>query len=271
VSATLSAIESASDIGVLTPYLWIAQGATVSIPLTARALSNGTPRNNVGVNFTVVNGSGTLSAASAQTNSNGYASVTLTVAQLAALVQISACVAPGNVPCQVIYANPVPLANQHLQSVSGGGQVATRQPFQPVIVRVTDSSVPPNSVIAASVAFLTTVLRPGGASPLTGDGETNSSNPAMPVILQVSQSVATTDINGLAATAPSAGGFSPPLEVDVAVMAGMAALLDYPLEMLPAATTGTSPPSIGRLPVRTVRPVWIEADSTEPTPRAEAP
>ncbi len=271
VSATLNAIESASDIGVLTPYLWIAQAATVSIPLTARALSNGTPQNNVGVNFTVVNGSGTLSAASTQTNSNGYASVTLTVAQLAALVQISACVAPGNVPCQVIYANPVPLANQHLQSVSGGGQVSTSQSFQPVIVRVTDSSLPPNSVIAASVAFLTTVLRPGGTFPLPGDGETNPTNPAMPVILHVSQSSATTDINGLASTAPSAGGFSAPLEVDVGVTAGIAALLDYPLEMLPAVSTGTSPPPIGRLPVRIVRPVWIEEDRTEPTPRAEDP
>ena len=79
VSATLNATESASDIGVLTPYLWIAQGATVSVPLTARVLSNGAPQNNVTVNFTVVSGSGTLSAASAQTSSTGYATVTLTV------------------------------------------------------------------------------------------------------------------------------------------------------------------------------------------------
>src|ERR1039457_2662699 len=263
VSATLNAIESASDIGVSTPYLWIAQGATVSIPLTARVLSNGTPQNNAKVNFTVVNGSGTLSAASAQTNSSGYATVTLTVAQLATLVQVSACVAPSNVPCQTIYANPVPLANQNLRPVAGSGQVSTGQAFQPVIVRVTDSSSPPNSVIAASVAFLTTVLRPGGTSPGDGNGKINPTNPAMPVILQVSQSITTTDMNGLANIVPSAGGFSAPVEVDVAVTAGIGALLDYPLELLPGQpmendSGEVKPPSTGRLPVRIVRPREIQ-------------
>src|SRR4029077_9182197 len=63
VSATLSATESASDIGVLTQYLWISRGATVSIPLTARVLSNGSPKSNAPVNFTVVKGVGVLSAA----------------------------------------------------------------------------------------------------------------------------------------------------------------------------------------------------------------
>ncbi|MGD1080652.1 MAG: hypothetical protein ABR881_20215 [Candidatus Sulfotelmatobacter sp.] len=273
VSATLYATESASDIGVSTPYLWIAQGATVSLPLTARVLSNGAPQNNVKVNFTIVSGSGTLSAASAQTNSSGYATVTLTVTQLAASVQVSACVAPGNAPCQVIYANPVPLGNQNLRPVAGSGQVSTGQAFQPVIVRVTDSSTPPNSVIAARVAFLTTVLRASGTSPEGGNEETNPTDPAMPVILQVSQSNATTDINGLASIVPSAGAFSAPLEVDVAVTAGTGDLLDYPLELLPASSTGstaTPPASVGRLPVRIVRPLRIEGERIE-LPRADDP
>lgn len=270
VSATLNAIESASDIGVSTPYLWIAQGATVSVPLTARVLSNGTPQNNSKVNFTVVNGSGTLNSTSAQTNSGGYATVTLTVAQFAALVQVSACVAPGNVPCQAIYANPVPLANQHLQPVAGSGQVSTGQAFQPVTVRVTDSSAPPNSVIAASVAFLNTILRPGGTFPLTGNGEINPTNPAMPVILQVSQSIATTDMNGLASIAPSAGGFSAPLEVDVAVTAGTTGFLDYPLLLLPAVPTGATPPPLGTVPVRIVHPIRLEGNR-EKQPQGDAP
>ncbi len=270
VSATLYATESVADIGVLTPYLWIAQGATVSIPLTARVLSNGLAQNNAKVNFTIVTGSGTLSAVSAQSNSSGYATITLSIAKIAALVQVSACVAPGNVPCQVIYANPVPLANQILQPVAGSGQVSIGQAFQPVTVRVTDSASPPNSVIAASVAFLTTVLRPGGTSPGGGNDETNPSNPAMPVILQVSQTSAITDSNGLASVAPSAGGFSAPLEVNVAATAGISGFLDYPLELLPAPSTGTVLPPVGRLPVRIVRPVWIEENRTE-RPRADAP
>ena len=239
VSATLSSTESASDIGIVAPYVYIAQGATISVPLTARVLSNGSPRNNVRVNFTIVTGSGTLSAAGAQSNSSGYATVTLNLTQLAAMVQISACVAPSNSPCQPFYASPVPLSSQHLQPVSGAGQVSTGQAFQPVVVRVTDSSSPPNPVVAATVGFLTTVLRPGGAPPGGGDGETNPINPGMPVILSVSQSSATTDFSGLASIVPPSG-FSAPVEVDVAVSAGTGSLLDYPLEVFPAFNTGNS-------------------------------
>jgi hypothetical protein len=259
VSATLNATETASDIGVSTPYLWIAQGATVSIPLTARALSNGTPQNNAKVNFTVVNGSGTLSAASAQTNSTGYATVTLTVSEIVALVQVTACVAPGNAPCQTIYAEPVPLASQNLQALSGSGQVSAGQAFQPVVVRVTDSSSPPNSVIGASAVFLSTVLRPGGTFAGDGSGEISSTNPSMPVILQVSQSTITTDINGLASIVPSAGVLSAPLEFEIAITAGAGAVLDYSLLLLPAIS-GVAPPLVERPPVSIRHPVRMEPD-----------
>ncbi|SPF31603.1 putative lipoprotein [Candidatus Sulfotelmatobacter kueseliae] len=238
VNATLSATESSSDIGVSTTYLWISQGATVSAPLTARVLSNGVAQPSVTVNFKVVQGTGTLSAASATTNSTGYATVTLSVTGIAALVQVSACVAPANAPCQTIYANPVPLSQQQLEPVAGAGQVSTGQAFQPVVVRVTDSSSPPNPVLAAPVLFQTTVLRPGGSPPAGGNGETNPINPAMPVILSVTQTNATTDINGLASVTPSSGSFSPPLEVNVAVTAGTTAQLDDSLEVLPAPADG---------------------------------
>jgi len=234
VTATLSATESASDIGVEPVYFWIAQGTTVSAPLTARVLSNGTPQKNATVNFTVVQGTGTLSAASAATNSSGYAAVTLSVTQFAALVQVSACVAPSNAPCLSFYANPVPAAQQQLQLVAGAGQISTGQAFQPVVVRVTDSSSPPNPVLAAPVLFQTTVMRPGGAPPAGGNGETNPTNPAMPVILSVSQSSVTTDINGLASLVPTSGSFSPPLELDVGISAGTTARLMCPLQLLPA-------------------------------------
>jgi len=233
VNATLSATESASDIGIAPVFFWIAQGATVSAPLTARVLSNGAPQKNATVNFTVVHGTGTLSAASAATNSSGYAAVTLSVTQFAALVQVSACVAPANTPCLSFYANPVPAAQQQLQLVAGAGQVSTGQAFQPVIVRVTDSATPPNPVLAAPVLFQTTVMRPGGAPPANGNGETNLTNPAMPVILSVSQSTVTTDINGLASIVPASGGFSPPLEVEVGVTAGTTAQIMCPLQLLP--------------------------------------
>jgi hypothetical protein len=65
VAATMTATSSSSDIGVTTPYLWVAQGASVSVPLTARVVSLGIPQSGVTVNFMVAQGSGSLSAASA--------------------------------------------------------------------------------------------------------------------------------------------------------------------------------------------------------------
>jgi hypothetical protein len=232
VSTTLNATESSSDIGVLTPYLWIAQGATVTVPVTARVVSNGVPQSNATVNF-FLTGSGSLNAASATTNANGNASVTLSVTQFASLAEISACVAPGNAPCQTIYADPVPASQLQLWPVSGEYQIVAGGALQPVVVRVTDSSSPPNSVLGATVASLTTVLRPGGDPPGPGNGGTNPGNPATPVILSVSQSTAISDGNGLVSISPSGGTFSPPLEVDVAANAGTNAALNIPLWILP--------------------------------------
>ncbi len=240
VSTTLNATESSSDIGGLSPYMWVAQGASVTVPLASRVLNNGMPQKNVTVNYTVATGSGTLGAHSAQTDANGNASVTLSLTQLAAPVQVSACVAPGNAPCQNFYVSPVPLSQLHLQPVAGAGQVSTGQAFQPVVVRVTDFNSPPDPVLGAVVMFQITVLRPGGMSS-SGGGETNTGNPAMPVILSVSQSSVATDVNGLATVTPTGAGFSGPLEVDVAITAGTSAALDDPLELLPAPASGNGP------------------------------
>jgi hypothetical protein len=241
VTATLNATQSSSDISALTPYLWISQGATVTLPVTVRAVSNGAPRTALRINFEIMVGSGNLSAANAQTNLNGYATVNLSVTHMAAEVRVSACVAPNNAPCAIFYANPVAPSQLKLQAISGGGQVSTGQAFQPIIVRVTDSATLANPVMAAPVAFQTTIFRAGGSSPEIQDGETDVRNPAMPVILSVSQTAATTDVNGLANVVPAQGSFSPPFEVDVLATAGSSALLDFPLQVLPAAVRGSSP------------------------------
>ena len=231
VSEPLNAIESASDIGAISPYLRISQGASVTLPLAVRVLSNGVPRTNVQVNFNVISGAGTLTASSAQTDANGNATTSVTVTQISGLVQVNACVAPGNAPCTPFYLNPVPASQQNLQPVAGAGQIS-RGSLQPVTVRVVDFSSPPNPVIAAPVLFQTTILRPGGTSSGGGNGETNSGSPAMPVILQVSQNTVASDANGLARISPSGGGFSPPVEVDVSAAVG-SAILDFPLQLLP--------------------------------------
>ncbi len=132
------------------------------MPLTARLLSLGAPQSGKQVNFFIDQGSGSLSSTSAVTDSSGYASVNLTVTNFAVGMQLSACVAPSNNPCQNISANPVSAAMMNLQAVAGAGQVVTGAAFQPLTVRVTDSSTPPNPVLGASVLFQSTVLRPAG-------------------------------------------------------------------------------------------------------------
>jgi hypothetical protein len=159
--------------------------------------------------------------------------VSLSLTQIAALVQVSVCISPSNTVCGTFYVAPVPLEQQRLQPVSGAGQISTGSAFQPVIVRVIDSSSPPNPIVASPVLFQTTVFRPGGTVPGGGVGETNPGGPSMPVILKVSQSTVLSDGNGLTTFVPSAGGFSAPVDVDVNVSAGTGATLDDLLLTLP--------------------------------------
>ncbi len=233
VTANLSATSSATAIAVTNPYLWIAYGASVSVPITARVVSSGTPQAGVTVNFVVTQGSGSLSSPSAVTNSNGYASVTLTVTNFGGSVQLSACVGPGNNPCQTVSGNAVAPALLNLQPVAGGGQVVSGQGFQPLIVRVTDSSMPPNSVLGAGVLFQSIVLRPPGNDLTVVTGDATTTQTGMPVVLSANQSSMTSDANGLASFVPSLGSFSGLLEVEIQISAGASAALADVMESFP--------------------------------------
>ena len=232
VAGTLFATSQAVSIGVTTPYLWIAQGANVSVPITARVLNNGVPTAGVTVNFTVPQGTGSLSSSSAVTNSNGYASVTLTLTNFTGNVQLSACVAPGGSPCQTVSGNAVLPALLNLQPVAGAGQIIAGSAFQPLIVRVTDSASPPNPILGASVLFLSAVLRPPAQSPAP-PGDPIPGQEGMPVLLSTSQSVVVTDANGLASILPSVGSFTGALEVQVMISAGTSAALQDVLQSFP--------------------------------------
>jgi hypothetical protein len=210
------------------------RGGTVAVPLTARVLGNGVPKTGVAVNFTLVAGSGNLSSSSAITNSSGYATVTLALTNFTVSVQVSACVAPTNNPCQAFYGTPVPASLQNLQAIAGAAQVIKLgTAFQPVIVRVTDSSLPPVPVLGANVIFQTMVLRPIGDAPAGGSGENHRGTPAMPIILSAIQSSVVSDANGLVSIVPSTGPFTGSLEVDVSATEGTTAALQYVLQALP--------------------------------------
>jgi hypothetical protein len=262
VSGTLSATTSSLDIGVTTPYLWVAQGATLSVPVTARVLSTGVPQSGMTVNFRIAQGTGSLSSATAVTGSTGYASVTLTLTDFTANVQLTACVAPGNSPCQTVYGNAVAAALLNLQAVSGAGQVVTGEAFQPLTVRVTDSSTPPNPILGASVLFQSTVLRPVGSDLALIPGDLTNTQTGMPVILSASQSSVTSDANGLANFVPTVGSFTGVLEVEIQVSAGTSAALQDEVESLPGVGSGNSStsgsPWRGSAPAAKGRRQWAD-------------
>jgi hypothetical protein len=209
VQTTLLGTSSQLDLALITPPVWIAQGATASLPITARVLSNGTPVSGTALNYKIIAGTGALSAASAATDSNGNASVNLQMNSVTASIRVSVCVMPNSSPCQILNATMVQTSSLQLQPVSGVLQIiAPGQSFQPVVVRVVDSSSSPHPVVAASMNFLAYIGRMPGSEPILWAGEAGISQPSMPVILAESKVAVQSDINGIASFAISTGGVS---------------------------------------------------------------
>jgi hypothetical protein len=104
--------------------------------------------------------------------------------------------------------------------ISGRAQlIPVGQAFQPVVVRVTDASSPPNAVWGASVLFWSIVCRPDN------DVFEETDNQGMPVILASSQITNASDGNGLASIVPGSAGIPGPIEVEISATAGSSAAL----------------------------------------------
>ncbi|MFZ0229840.1 MAG: Ig-like domain-containing protein [Mycobacterium sp.] len=200
--------SSALSLAAIIPTQSIARGATLAVPLTIVALNQeGAPQANVAVNFAVTTGTASLSSASTMTNSSGLAAVTAQLTNLGGIVQVNACVAPGNSPCQTFTLLAAPASSWTLEAVSGTAQVVPNgQTFQPLVMRLTDGSTADNPVVAASVMFVTTLER-------------NQQGSGAPVILGTSQTQVITDQNGLASITPSVNGLGP-CNAFIAVTAG---------------------------------------------------
>ena len=229
--ATVVATSSALDLAAVTPTRWIAQGATLAVPLTVEALDLGVPKANIAVNFLLTQGTATLSATSAITNSLGFATVTANIVNQNSAVQVSACVAPNNSPCQTftLFSTPPPLWT--LQPVSGTSQaVGAGQVFQPLVIRVTDGSAAANPVLGVTVNFATTLVRLSLNQGGQQDGDSLVSGTGPPVILGSSQAQVVTAPDGTASILPSAQNVGP-CTLFVAVSAGASAAL-FQLENL---------------------------------------
>ena len=207
---TLVGTETVTDLAAIAPTNWIAKGATLPVPLTVEALSSGVPQANVGIKYTVVNGTAALSSSTAITNAAGLASISAQITSISATVQVSACVTPANAPCQTFTLFAVPSSSLTLAAVGGNVQVVpTGKPFQPLVMRVTDGSSADNPVMGVNVTFTTTLERnPQGRS-------------GAPVLLGTSQTQVVTGPDGLSTITPTVGSFGP-CDALIVVTAGSA-------------------------------------------------
>jgi hypothetical protein len=264
---TLLATSSTLDLVALTPWRWIAQGATMSTPLTVEVLNLGVPRSNVTINFSVVTGSALVSAGSAITNASGFANIIASVANQQSAVQVLACVAP-NAPCQTFNLLSTPASLWKLETVGGSSQfILPGQSFQPLSMRVTDGSAADNPVMGVNVTFATTLMQISpqdtGQGPQQG-GETIGGSGPLPVLLGASQAQVMTDMNGIASILPSAGNVGP-CDVLIAVIAG-AGSVQFRLESLASIVPAIvqPQPSTSR-PMRSPVVRIVSAPTAQPT------
>jgi hypothetical protein len=222
VQLTLLGSSSSLAISLDNQQLWVAQGATVDIPLSARVLSNGVPVSSRTVEFQVLQGTASLAAPASVSDLSGIASNSVHLANLGGGVLISACVMPGNVPCQNFSVTAVPASTQSLQAVSGTRQaLASGQTLRPVVVRVTDVTSPPHPVIGATVAVQDIVSRIDPASdPLNIGGILIGRNPA-PVVITSSRFAMISDNNGQIAIVLSPGNASGSVQIQGTASAGV--------------------------------------------------
>jgi hypothetical protein len=239
VQTTLVGTSLSLDIALSPAYAWIAQGATVDLPLTSRALSNGMPLSGRVVNYFVSKGSATLSFSTTQTDINGYSTTTLHISAMAGDVQASVCIGANNNPCQSFYGTAVPTTALRLQAVSGNNQIVTvGQIFQPVVTRVTDSDAPPHPVLAASVTFQSIISRTAPAPPPVSLGGIIITRNPMPVIVSSSQTVVASDASGLATVQPATGANFGAVEILETVTAGVSTLQFSMQSLWPVVSQG---------------------------------
>jgi hypothetical protein len=224
--ATVVGTSSTLDLVAVTPTRWVGQGATLFVPLTVEALDLGVPKANVVVNFAISKGTASVSANSGTTNASGFATISAQLTNQNADVQVSACVAPNNSPCQTFTLFSTPSSLWTLETVSGSSQVVpTGQSFQPLVMRVTDGSLAADPVMGVNVTFKTTLAR----VPENG----------MPVILGSSQTQVVSNQDGLASIVPSAGSVGP-CDVFITVSAGQSTA-EFQMESVAAIVLGSQP------------------------------
>jgi hypothetical protein len=240
--------ETPLDLAAVEPTRWIAQGATLDVPLMVRVLNMGVPQDNAAINFRVVKGAGGLSSGTGTSGTDGYAATIVHLVNQASDVQVTACVAPNNAPCQTFTLFATPSSRWQMEGVNGSIQVIPAgQPFQPLVMRVTDGASPSNPVMGVSLKFDVTLARlpKDNGPPGWGEGGGGGGN-AMPVILGAYEVQAATTDGGLASMVPSVLNVQGYCDVLITASAGPASE-QYHLQALQSmgggqkAATGQAP------------------------------
>jgi hypothetical protein len=223
VQTTLLATGSSLDLSLSSPSVWIAQGATLDAALSAKVLASGVGVTGRAVNYSITQGTGTLSSASATTNTSGIATTTLHLSAIASEVDVSACVSPQNSPCRIFHIFAVPASSLRLEPVTGSLQfVAVGQNFQPVTVRVLDTAGDP--VRGANITFQLLIGRDTGGDPGVSIGDTTIQHRPLPVILGSSKATLVSDANGLASIQPTNTGIPGAIVIQGTATSGVASL-----------------------------------------------
>lgn len=150
-----------------------ATGTRADAPFVFQLLSNGTPVGGQTVNFSILSGGGTLSAASAVTDSSGNASTTLTYGSTAGLVTVQASAFSGVVNATATATAVVPV----LRITGGNNQTAPATTKLPVDLAVSIAAIPGKSIGKGlgGVNLAWTVVSGGGTlkdafTPTDGNG-----------------------------------------------------------------------------------------------------
>jgi len=165
-TAVPGALPPQLSVIALNPAIYIAAGATISLPLNAIATYNSLAATNQGVQWTLASGFA-AAATNTVTNSSGSTSeVAILGPLLAGSHAVASACAWGNVCAQFDGFGVDPSA-ESITVVSGAAQsVAGGAPLNPVVITVVDDAGHP--VAAASVSIYQMAFAFDAACPTTG-------------------------------------------------------------------------------------------------------
>lgn len=219
--------SSSQALAVATPQVRLLAGTTTTVPLTVRLMNAGFPLSGRQINYSLVSGSGSLASASAVTDSNGVASVNLTVTNLAASVTVNACT--SGIACAQVTILAVAPGSRALEKINGDGQLAAiGQSLQPIVLRAVDSATPPNPVVSVPVTLTGAVF---AATTSDCAPDTGVCRPAIPHPLSNFTVTLMSDANGLVSYTPTVQASWGAVQIAIVASAGASATQNFNLQV----------------------------------------